>query len=208
MKIAIIDYGMGNLRSVEKALHYVGAPGAFVTSDAAEIEAADKAVLPGDGAFDTTMDSLRESGIDQAAQAFAASGRPLLGICIGMQVMLTASEEGRDGVAGLSLVPGQVLKFIPGQNRLRVPQIGWNRLRAENSSRLLHGFGLSEPYIYCLHSYYCAPDSPEFIAGTVEYGVRYCAAVERGNIFATQFHPEKSGDAGLHILRNFVTHIG
>ena len=96
MKIAIIDYGMGNLRSVEKALHYVGASGAFVTSDAAEIEAADKAVLPGDGAFDSTMDSLRESGIDQAAQAFAASGRPLLGICIGMQVMLTASEEGRD----------------------------------------------------------------------------------------------------------------
>ncbi len=105
MKIAIIDYGMGNLRSVEKALHYVGAPGAFVTSDAAEIESADKAVLPGDGAFDSTMDSLRESGIGQAAQSFAASGRPLLGICIGMQVMLTASEEGRGGVEGLALVP-------------------------------------------------------------------------------------------------------
>ncbi len=207
MKIAIIDYGMGNLRSVEKALHYVGAPGAFVTSDAAEIEAADKAVLPGDGAFDSTMDSLRESGIGQVAQSFAASGRPLLGICIGMQVMLSASEEGRDGVAGLGLVPGQVRKFEPGHERLRVPQIGWNQLRAENAGRLLHGFGKSEPYVYCLHSYYCSPDNPQFVAGTIDYGVRYCAAVEHGNIFATQFHPEKSGDAGLHILRNFVTLI-
>ena len=205
MKIAIIDYGMGNLRSVEKALHYVGTPGAFVTSDSSQIESADKAVLPGDGAFDSTMDSLRASGIDDVVSAFAASGRPLLGICIGMQVMLSSSEEGRAGVEGLDLVPGKVRRFAAGANRLRVPQIGWNRLRAEGASRLLHGFGSDEPYVYCLHSYYCAPESADFVAGTVEYGVRYCAAVERGNIFATQFHPEKSGDAGLHILRNFVT---
>ena len=206
MTIAIIDYGMGNLRSVEKAFHHAGAQSAFVTSDPALIEAADKAVLPGDGAFDSTVLSLRDSGIERVVKSFAASGRPLLGICIGMQAMLTLSEEGEPGITGLDLIPGRVRRFGSSSSmgeKLSVPQIGWNTLFKRGDSVLLAGLA-PKAWVYCLHSYYCVPDDQSVVVGEVEYGVPYCAVAERGNLYATQFHPEKSGDAGQTIIRNFI----
>ena len=202
MKVAIIDYGMGNLRSVEKAFHKVGMDGAFVTDDPAEVARADKAVLPGDGAFDSTMHSLRRSGVDQIALEFIASGRPFLGICVGMQVLLSGSEEGEQGVRGLDVVPGRVRRFPPGAGR-KVPQIGWNDIAFAADSPLGADLPGASPMAYFLHSYYCAPDDPADWAATTEYGVSYCSALHRGNVWATQFHPEKSGPVGLAILRNF-----
>ena len=202
MKIAIIDYGMGNLRSVEKAFEHVGAVGAFVTDDPEAIREADKAVLPGDGAFDATMDRLRESGVDSVAREFVASGRPFLGICVGMQCLMTSSEEGRAGVVGLDLVPGRVRRFPSGAG-LKVPQIGWNALSFPRPSALFDGLSEGD-MVYFLHSYYCVPSDPSASRATADYGLEYCAGFEAGNIFATQFHPEKSGQVGLSILRNFA----
>ncbi len=202
MKIAIIDYGMGNLRSVEKAFHKVGAAGAFVTDDPAQVASADKAVLPGDGTFDATMHSLRRSGVDQITQQFIASGRPFLGICVGMQVLLTDSEEGEPGVRGLDVVPGHVRRFAPASG-LKVPQIGWNDVRFVPGSPL--GAGLPDGAMaYFLNSYFCAPDAFEDVAAITDYGLDFCSALHRGNVWATQFHPEKSGSVGLTILRNFA----
>jgi len=201
MKIAIIDYGMGNLRSVEKAFHHIGAPGAFVTSDPGAVLAADKAVLPGDGAFDATMDRLREAGIDDVVKKFAASGRPLLGICVGMQCLLTRSDEGRTGVIGLDLVPGEVKRF-PGKNGIKVPQIGWNELAFPRESSLFAGLVRGQ-MVYFLHSFYCDVDDPAAVTATTNYGIEYCSGLQMDNIHATQFHPEKSGGVGLTILRNF-----
>ena len=203
MKVAIIDYGMGNLRSVEKAFHKVGMDGAFVTDDPPRWRGADKAVLPGDGAFDSTMHSLRRSGVDQIALEFIASGRPFLGICVGMQVLLTGSEEGEPGVRGLDVVPGRVRRFPPSPG-LKVPQIGWNDIDFAPGSPLGADLPGESPMAYFLHSYYCAPDDPADVAATTDYGVSYCSALHRGNVWATQFHPEKSGPVGLAILRNFA----
>ena len=202
MKVAIIDYGMGNLRSVEKAFHKVGMDGAFVTADPREVAGADKAVLPGDGAFDATMRSLRSSGVDRITLEFIASGRPFLGICVGMQVLLTGSEEGEPGVRGLDVVPGRVRRF-PSQPGRKIPQIGWNNLDFTPGSPLGADLPGESPMAYFLHSYYCAPDDPADSAATTDYGVTYCSALHRGNVWATQFHPEKSGPVGLAILRNF-----
>ena len=202
MRVAIIDYGMGNLRSVEKAFHKVGIAGAFVTDDPAEVARADKAVLPGDGAFDSTMHSLRRSGVDRTVLEFIASGRPFLGICVGMQVLLTGSEEGQPGVLGLDVVPGRVRRFPQGEGR-KVPQIGWNDIAFTPGSPLGADLPGDSPMVYFLHSYYCAPDDPADWAATTDYGVPYCSALHRGNVWATQFHPEKSGPVGLAILRNF-----
>ena len=193
---------MGNLRSVEKAFHKVGVAGAFVTDDPGEVARADKAVLPGDGAFDSTMRSLRRSGVDKIALEFIASGRPFLGICVGMQVLLTGSEEGEPGVRGLDVIPGRVRRFPAGPGR-KVPQIGWNDLAFAPGSPLGADLPGQSPMVYFLHSYYCAPDDAADSAATAEYGVSYCAALHRGNVWATQFHPEKSGPVGLAILRNF-----
>ncbi len=203
MKVAIIDFGMGNLRSVEKAFHKVGMDGAFVTADPAEVASADKAVLPGDGTFDQTMHSLRRSGTDRVVLEFAASGRPFLGICVGMQVLLTASEEGEQGVTGLNLVPGRVKRF-PAGTGIKVPQIGWNTLEFAPQSPLGVDLPGASPMAYFLNSYYCIPDSSADSAATTEYGLPFCSALHRGNVWATQFHPEKSGPVGLAILRNFA----
>lgn len=206
MKIAIIDYGMGNLRSVEKAFHKVGADGAFVTDDPAAVAAADKAVLPGDGAFDSTMHSLRRSGVADIALNFIASGRPFLGICVGMQVLLTSSEEGEPGVQGLNVVPGRVRKF-PSASGLKVPQIGWNNVNFTPDTPL--GEGLSgQSLCYFLNSYFCIPDDPADVAATTDYNGPFCSALHRDNVWATQFHPEKSGPVGLTILRNFSSLAG
>ncbi len=203
MKVAIIDYGMGNLRSVEKAFHKVGMDGAFITDDPAAVASADKAVLPGDGAFDSTMLSLRRSGVDDIVQEFIASGRPFLGICVGMQVLLTSSEEGDPSAPGLDIVPGRVRRFPP-QPGLKIPQIGWNTLDFAPNSPLGSGLPGDSPMAYFLHSYYCVPDDPADVAATTEYGVPFCCALHRDNVWATQFHPEKSGLVGLAILRNFA----
>ena len=203
MKIAIIDYGMGNLRSVEKAFHKVGMDGAFVTDDPAAVANADKAVLPGDGTFDQTMRSLRRSGTDRIALEFIASGRPFLGICVGMQVLLTGSEEGEPGVEGLNVVPGRVRRF-PATAGLKVPQIGWNTLEFAANSPLGDDVPGDAPMAYFLNSYYCVTGDPADIAATTDYGFPFCSALHRGNVWATQFHPEKSGPVGLAILRNFA----
>ena len=203
MKIAIIDYGMGNLRSVEKAFHKVGATGAFVTSNSREVADADKAVLPGDGTFDSTMRSLRDSGVDMIAHEFVASGRPFLGICVGMQVLLTESEEGEQGVRGLDIIPGRVRKFPPATG-LKVPQIGWNDIVFTPGTPLGEGQTHAQPMAYFLNSFYCAPDDLSDVAATTDYGFPFCSALCRGNVWATQFHPEKSGQVGLAILSNFA----
>ncbi|MDQ2798831.1 MAG: imidazole glycerol phosphate synthase subunit HisH [Armatimonadota bacterium] len=202
MTIAIIDFGMGNLRSVEKAFHKVGADGAFVTDDPAQVFAADKAVLPGDGAFDSTMHSLRASGVDRIALDFIASGRPFLGICVGMQALLTNSEEGEPGVQGLNVVPGRVRRF-PAEAGLKIPQIGWNNVEFVPGSPLGANLPGETPMAYFLNSFYCTPDDPADVAATTDYGLSFCSALHRGNVWATQFHPEKSGPVGLAILRNF-----
>ena len=203
MKVAIINFGMGNLRSVEKAFHKIGMDGAFITDDPAEVAKADKAVLPGDGTFDSTLHSLRRSGTDKIVQAFVASGRPFLGICVGMQVLLTGSEEGEPGVRGLDIVPGRVRRFVSAQG-IKVPQIGWNTLEFAPDSPLGVGLPGEAPMAYFLNSYYCTPDDPGAVAATTDYAGPFCSALHRGNVWATQFHPEKSGPVGLAILRNFA----
>ena len=203
MNVAIIDFGMGNLRSVEKAFHKAGMDGAFITTDPAEVAGADKAVLPGDGTFDATMHSLRRSGTDKIVLEFVHSGRPFLGICVGMQVLLTSSEEGEQGVLGLDIVPGRVKRFPAGAG-LKVPQIGWNTLEFARDSPLGVELPGASPMAYFLNSYYCTPDNPADIAATTDYGLPFCSALHRGNVWATQFHPEKSGPVGLAILRNFA----
>jgi len=201
--IAIIDYGMGNLRSVEKAFHKVGATGAFVTDDPDAVKKADKAVLPGDGSFDSTMRSLRQSGVDKVSLDFIASGRPFLGICVGMQALMTSSEEGEQGVLGLDVIPGRVHRFASTDSQ-KVPQIGWNELVFADGSPLGVGLNATGDMTYFLHSYYCMPDDPAHIAARTEYGVTYASALHKGNVWATQFHPEKSGKVGLTILTNFA----
>jgi imidazole glycerol-phosphate synthase subunit HisH len=200
LKIAIIDFGLGNLRSVEKAFHHVGATGAFVTDDPSAIETADKAVLPGDGAFDATIRRLRCTGVDKIARNFISSGKPFLGICVGMQALFTSSDEGEQDIVGLDIVPGRVRRF--SSDGLKVPQIGWNQLQFSRKSRLFDGLSDGD-YAYFLHSYYCDPTDDSVVTARADYGVAFCAGLQKSNIYATQFHPEKSGNVGLQILTNF-----
>ncbi len=204
--IAIIDYGIGNLRSVEKAFVHVGAD-ARLTADPAAIRSAAGVVLPGVGAFGACALGLRRAEYDALVLELAAAGRPLLGICVGMQLLFEESEEmGRH--AGLGLLPGRVLRFPEGQvdsagARLKVPQIGWNQLWHDESDPLLAGVP-SGSYAYFVHSYYCAPANPADVVATTDYGFPYASVVHRDNLWGVQFHPEKSHTVGLRILRNFV----
>jgi glutamine amidotransferase len=205
--IVVVDYGMGNLRSVAQALRHV-APQANVqiSSHAEDIQAADRVVLPGQGAMPDCMRSLRESGLQQAVVE-AARSKPLLGVCIGEQLLFDWSEEG--ATPGLGLLPGKVVKFqLDGQlqedgSRFKVPQMGWNRVQQALSHPLWHGID-DQSYFYFVHSYYAQPDQAAQVAGTSVYGAPFACAVARDNIFATQFHPEKSAAAGLQLYRNFV----
>lgn len=197
--IAIIDYGAGNLRSVELAFRRVGAD-AVVTGRADDLLAADGLLLPGVGAFADAMGALRDSGLIPAVRRYAASGRPLLGICLGMQALLEGSEEGQ-GVEGLGLIPGRVRR-LP-ECGLKIPHIGWNSLHAEKSSPLFSGLP-EQPYAYFVHSYACRADDPADVLATTEYGVCFHSAVQRGNVMGVQFHPEKSGRDGETMLRNFA----
>lgn len=200
--IAVIDYGVGNLFSVEKALAVLGAD-VRVTSEEDVIRQADKIVLPGVGAFGDCMKNLEESGLIPVLMESVTAGKPLLGICVGLQILFDGSEES-PGVRGLGLIPGMVKKIqAPG---LKVPHIGWNSLAIREPRQQLDLFaGLAEkPYVYFVHSYHAVPEDPSVITSVTEYGEQLTASVAKGNIQATQFHPEKSGDVGLHILKNFI----
>ena len=208
--IAIVDYGMANLRSVEKALAYVGGD-PLITGDPATIERAERVVLPGVGAFCACMTNLDHSGLRQAVCQSITSGKPFLGICVGMQMLFESSTE-MGTSPGIGLFPGHVVKFfenVPAEQRtpeaqaLKVPHIGWNSLRVNPDSRLLRGVE-QDSRVYFVHSYYPEPEDESLVAATSHYGLDFCCAVEKDNVVATQFHPEKSGAVGLQILRNFV----
>ena len=188
--IAIIDYGAGNLRSVEKALTAIGEE-SIVTRDRHEILNADKVILPGVGAFGDAMDSLKKYEL----------GKPFLGICLGLQLLFEGSDESQ-GVEGLHVLDGQILR-IPDKEGLKIPHIGWNSLDLQNNGRLFKG--LSEhPYVYFVHSYYLKAADEAIVTATTEYSTHIHVSVEKNNVFACQFHPEKSSTVGLSILKNFA----
>ena len=196
--IAIIDYGMGNLGSVQKALAFLGFE-SEITNDPSTVMAADGVVLPGVGAIGAAMEALTSRGLDKVVHEYIATGKPFLGICLGMQMLFDTSEEsfGGEPVKGLSVLPGKVVKF-PSDMGLKIPHIGWNDLSSRNE--ILP----DKEFVYFVHSYYCVPENEEDIAATVTYGIEYCCSVRRKNVFACQFHPEKSGEAGLRILNRWA----
>ena len=195
-RIAVLDYGIGNLRSAEKALEHVGAD-AVLTSDPAEVERAAAVVLPGVGSFGRCREALADTGLDQVALEAVASGRPFLGICVGMQLLYESSEES-PGITGLGVLCGKVKRLPHG---VKHPQMQWNRLDVLAESPLLDGLG-ERPWMYFVHSY--APEHTGDVIATCDYGGPVTAAVQHEMVMATQFHPEKSGAVGLALLRNFV----
>ena len=198
-RIAVLDYGIGNLRSAEKALQRQGGD-AWLATDPAEVASADGVVLPGVGAFGACMAALHASGLDGVARDAVASGKPFLGICVGMQMLFDGSEEDPDAV-GLGVLPGTVRWIPPGVKR---PQMQWNQLRLHRADDpMFAGLG-DAPWVYFVHSLHGVPTDPTVVAATCDYGGTLNAAFRRGNVFATQFHPEKSGPAGLGLLGNFV----
>lgn len=198
--IAIIDYNAGNLKSVEKALNSMGQE-CIVTRDFKEIEQADKVILPGVGAFGDAMDQLKKYELDKVIREVTAEGKPFLGICLGLQLLFEGSEESQ-GVEGLHILDGQILR-IPDQEGLKIPHIGWNSLNLTNNGRLFKGIS-EDAYVYFVHSYYLRAKEAEIVKATTEYSTCIHASVEKDNVFACQFHPEKSGLVGLEILKNFT----
>lgn len=198
--IAIIDYDAGNLKSVEKALGHLGKE-TVVTRDPQTILAADQAILPGVGAFGDAMGNLHRFGLVDVIHGFADSGKPFLGICLGQQLFFESSEES-PGVKGLGLLAGKIRK-LPGGTGLKIPHMGWNSLEIMDGKRLFRDIDQGA-YVYFVHSYYLEASDPAHVAAVTEYGTRIHAAVEHNNLFACQFHPEKSGETGLQILRNFA----
>lgn len=199
-RIALLDYGMGNLHSAAKALEHVGAT-VDITHDPKLIAQADKIVFPGVGAMRDCMAGMRDAGVDAAVKQ-AAFNKPLLAICVGMQALLQSSEE-NDGVDCLGIFQGKVKRF-PDQAGLKVPHMGWNQVHQANPEHpLWHGIAQDSRF-YFVHSYYVQPDESGLIAATCDYGLDFAAALTRDNLFATQFHPEKSHTAGLQLLKNFV----
>ena len=205
--VVVVDYGMGNLRSVAKAIEHV-APQArvLVTSDASEVAAAERVVVPGQGAMPDCMAQLAARGLREAVIA-AAANKPFLGICVGLQMLFGHAEEG--DVMGLEVLPGRVPRFpheamvAADGSRLKVPHMGWNEVHQAEAHPLWQGIPSGERF-YFVHSYYVEPASPEVIAGSTHYGIPFTSAVARDNIFAVQFHPEKSAQAGLALLSNFM----
>ena len=199
--IALIDYNMGNLFSVTQAFKYCGETPRIVTY-AAELMKFDAAVLPGVGNFGEGMLRLRESGLAEKVIEFAQTGRPLLGICLGMQMLLGESDEA-PGATGLNLIPGKVRRFP--EMGLKVPQIGWNDVAFKQESVPLLAGLEDKSFFYFVHSYYVCPDAAGAVIGETEYGVRYASIIGRDNIYGCQFHPEKSQNCGLQIVKNFIT---
>lgn len=198
--IAIIDYGAGNLHSVKNALDFLGADN-IVTGNKEEILSADKVILPGVGAFGDAMKCLEESGLVETVKAVAENGKPFLGICLGLHLLFEESEESPN-VKGLGIFKGKIVK-IPDNGNLKIPHMGWNNIRITKDSKILKNIG-NEPYVYFVHSYYVEAEDESVVSAYTEYGQRLDIAVEQGNVFATQFHPEKSGDTGMEILKNFI----
>lgn len=197
--IAIIDYDAGNLKSVEKALLYLGDE-CIVTRDREELLKADKVILPGVGAFGDAMEKLNKFGLVEVIHEIVKENKPILGICLGLQLMFESSEEG-PGVKGLGLLPGKIVKF-PEKDGYKIPHMGWNSIKIKDGSRLFKGVS-DNSYVYFVHSYYLQAENENDVAATTEYITHVHASVEHSNIFACQFHPEKSGDVGLQILKNF-----
>jgi len=195
--IAIVDYGMGNRRSVEKALEHVGAE-PVLTADHDVLRAADAIVVPGVGAFPEAMRRFRAAGLDELVTERADTGVPVLGLCLGMQLLFEASDE-HEGATGLGLLPGRV-RALRGE---RVPHIGWNLVTFTRASKLVDGLGEAAAF-YHVHSFVCEPDDEADVVGRGEYGERFVSIVERGNVMGVQFHPEKSSRDGLQLLRNFA----
>lgn len=198
--IAIIDYDAGNLKSVEKALQFLGQE-CVITRDFHEIKKADKVILPGVGSFGDAMSQLRKFELDKVIHEVAAEQKPFLGICLGLQLLFEGSEES-DGVEGLHLLDGEILR-IPEQEGLKIPNIGWNSLDLQNNGRLFENLN-GNPFVYFVHSYYLKAKEESIVKATIEYSTHIHASVEKDNIFACQFHPEKSGTVGLQILSNFA----
>lgn len=198
--ITIIDYGSGNLKSIRNGFRRIGAE-ALVTNDKKDLEQAEVLILPGVGAFGTAMKNLQK--YQDIIHQHIQEGKPFLGVCLGLQVLFSESEES-PGVKGLDVFPGKVVRFpemLPPQG-LKIPHMGWNNLNTLRYSPLMEGIG--QDYMYFVHSYYVQPEDPEIVVATVDYGVEVPAVVAQDNVFATQFHPEKSGPVGLEILKNFL----
>jgi len=198
-QVAIIDYGVGNLRSVEKAFTATGCE-AVISSDESVLRAATRLVLPGVGAFAACMKALKERALDQLVIEKARGGTPLLGVCVGMQLLFEESEE-FGSTPGLGLLKGRVRKF---QQDLVVPHVGWNRIHQQRQDGLFAGIP-DQSFFYFVHSFYCEPQDKNVLAGETVYGERYASVVAKGNIFGVQFHPEKSQAVGLRMLKNFAT---
>ncbi len=207
--VAVVDYGMGNLRSVSQALQHAAEDSDFevlVTQDPTQLRTAERVVLPGQGAMRACMRGLRETGLLEPVLE-AAAGKPLLGVCVGMQMLLAHSEE--QDTSGLARFPGEVRRFRlegrlqPDGSRYKVPHMGWNRVRQEHPHPLWNGIP-DESWFYFVHSYHAAPANPAHMAGSTDYGLRFTSVLARDNIFATQFHPEKSAAHGLSLYRNFL----
>ena len=198
--IAIIDYDAGNLKSVEKALLSLGQE-CVVTRDFKEIEQADKVILPGVGSFGQAMEQLKKFELDKVLKEIPDSGKPFLGICLGLQLLFERSEES-EGVEGLGILKGEILR-IPDKEGLKIPHMGWNSLHIQNSGRLFKGIP-ENTYVYFVHSYYLQAEEEEIVKATTQYSTCIHASVEKGNVFACQFHPEKSSRWGLKILENFA----
>lgn len=198
--ITIIDYDAGNMKSVEKALLHLGED-VRVSRRPQDILQADKVILPGVGNFGSAMDKLKEYGLTEIIRQVCEGGTPFLGICLGLQLLFEESEE-CPGVKGLGILPGKILR-IPKAPGLKIPHMGWNSLRLTNDGRLFQGISQGG-YVYFVHSYYLKAADERIVTATADYGVNIHASVEKGNVFACQFHPEKSGDLGLQILENFA----
>ena len=202
--IALIDYDAGNMRSVEKALTYLGER-PVITRKREEILKADRIILPGVGSFGDAMENLERFRLSEVLKEAAKRQIPLLGIWLGMQVLFEASEES-PGVKGLGILDGQIVR-IPKKEGLKIPHMGWNSLSCAPDGTLFEGLP-DHPYVYFVHSYYLKAKDPQIVKAMAEYGVMIHASVESGNVFGCQFHPEKSGETGLHILRNFIARQG
>lgn len=198
--IAIIDYDAGNIKSVEKALIHLG-ESPVITREKEILLQADKVILPGVGAFGDAMMRLREYGLEEVIHEVVKKGTPFLGICLGLQVLFDESDEA-PGVAGLGVLKGKICR-IPETPGIKIPHMGWNSLHLQKEGRLFREVE-EQAYVYFVHSYYLRAEDPEIVTATAEYDVEIHASVEKGNVFACQFHPEKSGEVGLQILRNFV----
>jgi glutamine amidotransferase len=200
--ICIIDYGAGNIESVRKALEHIGAQ-CIISADPEVLKNSDAAILPGVGSFGDAMSSLRKRNLEVPINEFIQSGKPFLGICLGLQILFESSEES-PGVSGLSILKGKILR-IPSGKALKIPHMGWNSLQIKNRGGLFSGIE-GEPYVYFVHSYYLAAEE-DIVSSVAEYGLTIHASVCKGNLWACQFHPEKSGELGIRLLENFAAQI-